>query len=98
MTGKKVSDFTGEVRNFFVRIYKRVCEEKRPLATIHRLGSFTERPLWERIILPVAENGELSRLYVVNTTASRSRKSAIFSRGRAAAACSSCNSCGTRTA
>lgn len=83
MSGKRVSDFRGEVRDFFVKIYKRVCEEKRPLATVHRLGSFTERPLWERIILPVAEKGELSRLYVVNTIREQEKEiSHLFARAR----------------
>lgn len=83
MNGKKVSDFKGNLRDFFVKVYARVSEEKRPLATVHRLGSFTERPLWERIILPVAQDGELSRLYVVNTIREQEKEiSHLFARAR----------------
>lgn len=66
MTGRKVSDFQGALRDFYTGIYARVCRERRPIATLHRFGAFGERPLWERIILPVGANGTVSGLYVVN--------------------------------
>jgi PAS fold len=66
MTGKRVSDFKGALGAFFQMHYARAIHERRVLATVHRLGNFGERPLWERIILPVATEGEITRLYVVN--------------------------------
>lgn len=66
MTGKKVSDFQGGLGAFYSEIYARVAQERRPLATLHRFGSYGERPLWERIILPVGKNDAVSGLYVVN--------------------------------
>ncbi|PPD14082.1 MAG: hypothetical protein CTY25_12750 [Methylobacterium sp.] len=83
MTGRKVSDFQGEIRDFFVKVYGQVCRELRPLATVHRMGSFLERPLWERVILPVGENGKLSRLYVVNTIREQEKEIGhLFARAR----------------
>ncbi|MBN8533704.1 MAG: hypothetical protein J0L51_06400 [Rhizobiales bacterium] len=66
MTGRKVSDFQGVLGDFYTQIYERVCHERRPLATWHRLGAFDERPLWERIILPVGTGSTVTGLYVVN--------------------------------
>jgi PAS domain-containing protein len=66
MTGRKVSDFQGVLRDFYADIYERVRRERRPLATLHRLGNFGERPLWERIILPVGTYRTVTGLYVVN--------------------------------
>jgi hypothetical protein len=54
------------LRDFYTDIYARVCRERRPLATLHRFGAFGERPLWERIILPVGAHGVVSGLFVVN--------------------------------
>jgi PAS domain-containing protein len=66
MTGRKVSDFQGVMGEFYTQVYERVCRERRPLATWHRLGAFDERPLWERIILPVGTARTVTGLYVVN--------------------------------
>jgi PAS domain-containing protein len=66
MTGKTVSDFKGVTRDFYLDCYRRVIEERIPLATVHRLGHFNEMPIWERIILPVGHNGCLTAIYVIN--------------------------------
>jgi hypothetical protein len=66
MTGKKVSDFNGVTRDFYLSVYARVIDELRPIATVHRLGHFNETPLWERLIMPVARQGMLSAIYVIN--------------------------------
>lgn len=66
MTGRKVSDFQGVMGEFYAEIYDRVRRERRPLATLHRLGEFGERPLWERIILPVGTDRTVTGLFVVN--------------------------------
>jgi PAS domain-containing protein len=66
MTGRKVSDFQGPMRDFYLALYARVCRERRPLGSVHRLGQFGETPLWERLILPVRDGEAISGLYVVN--------------------------------
>ena len=66
MTGKRVSEFQGPLRDFYQSIFSRALEEKIPLATVHRLGHFNERPLWERIILPALRHGAPSVLYMIN--------------------------------
>ena len=66
MTGKRVSDFRGPTRDFYLTVYERVTTERRPLASVHRLGRFGETPLWERLILPVGTGTQVSGLYVVN--------------------------------
>lgn len=65
MQGKKVSDFTGEIRDFYRALYQRVCAEKRPLGSLHRLGAYGEIPSWERLILPIGAN-EVEQLLVMN--------------------------------
>ncbi len=66
MTGRLVSDFQGELRDFFLSCYERAVAGRRPLATLHRLGRYDELPMWERLITPViAEDGDIA-LYVVN--------------------------------
>jgi PAS domain-containing protein len=66
MTGRRVSDFHGVLSTFFRDIYARAVRERRPIATLHRYGHYRERPLWERLVLPVATDGVLSGLYVIN--------------------------------
>jgi PAS fold len=66
MTGRKVSDFKGETGSFYLSHYNALFANPRPLATVHRLGHFKERPLWERVLLPVADRGEITAIYVVN--------------------------------
>lgn len=88
MTGKRVSDFVGCLRTFYSDIYGQAVTERQPLATLHRLGHFKERPLWERIILPTVADGRVTALYVVNSVRElaydvnhlkvRSRNSGLF--------------------
>jgi PAS domain-containing protein len=66
MTGKTVRDFKGITRDFYLSAYSRVIQDRIALATVHRLGHFNEMPLWERIIMPVARDGNLSAIYVIN--------------------------------
>ena len=66
MTGMRVKDFKGALGEFFQSIYADVINRPRAVATVHRLGCFLERPLWERIILPFAKGGNVNALYVVN--------------------------------
>lgn len=66
MTGRAVADFKGVLRDFYIACYDRAESERRPLGTVHRLGRYDERPMWERMILPVEmEEGGIA-LYVVN--------------------------------
>jgi len=66
MTGKRVSEFKGPLRDFFHGIFERSLREQQSLATVHRLGHFNERPLWERVIMPVLRDGAPTVLYMVN--------------------------------
>jgi PAS fold len=66
MTGKHVRDFKGILGEFYLDIYSRIMRDPHPVATVHRLGNFLERPMWERLILPLTRGGAVSALYVVN--------------------------------
>jgi hypothetical protein len=66
MTGRRVSDFNGALRDFFVTIYARAVRERRPLGCVHRFGRFGETPLWERLILPFGDGARITSLLVVN--------------------------------
>jgi hypothetical protein len=66
MTGKSLSDFKGAIGTFYTECYERVTRELRPLGTVHRLGQYNERPMWERVILPVHDAAGEVVLYVVN--------------------------------
>ena len=66
MTGNRVSDFKGALGDFYTGIYARVRRERQPLATIHRFGQFGERPMWERMILPLGGPDSVDCLYVIN--------------------------------
>jgi PAS fold len=66
MAGKKVSDFKGILGEFYRDIYSRIMRDPHPVATVHRLGNFLERPMWERLILPLARGDSISALYVIN--------------------------------
>lgn len=66
MTGRRVSEFQGVLGQFFRAIYAEAVADARPIATVHRLGNFRERPLWERVILPLSSDGQVEALYVIN--------------------------------
>jgi hypothetical protein len=88
MTGKRVSDFRGATGEFYQSLYARSIAERRPFVSVHRLGHFSERPMWERVILPLVTQGEVSALFVVNRalelekdfslTRPRCRESGVF--------------------
>ncbi|CAN1528854.1 Protein of unknown function DUF1457 [Rhabdaerophilaceae bacterium] len=83
MTGKCVSDFKGPTREFYLHVYQRVHRERRPLATAHRLGVFGERPLWERLILPVGPKTGVETMFVLNKVRETEKDiSHIFARAR----------------
>jgi hypothetical protein len=67
MTSRRLSDFRGEMRAQHLALYARAIRERRPFASLHRIGSFEERPLWERVIMPVAHGSEITALHVVNS-------------------------------
>lgn len=66
MTGRRVSEFQGEVGSFFMATYRKVLQSARPLATLHRLGAYGETPLWERVVLPVGDESGVTLLLVAN--------------------------------
>jgi hypothetical protein len=66
MTGKTVGDFKAELGEFYLTCYARVARDLKPLGTVHRLGRYNERPLWERLILPVRDDAGELVFYVVN--------------------------------
>lgn len=66
MTGKRVSDFKGEVGLFFAECYREVVADRRPMFTLHRATYALDVHMWERLILPVqGERGGL-KLVVLN--------------------------------
>ncbi|MCA1951990.1 MAG: hypothetical protein LDL25_03320 [Hyphomicrobiales bacterium] len=65
MTGKRVSEFRGELGGFFLHVYGRALRECRPIAAVHRFGRFGETPLWERLILPCGMGETVTCLYAV---------------------------------
>jgi PAS domain-containing protein len=66
MTGRRVSDFQGDVGTFFMATYRKVLQSQRPLATLHRLGAYGETPLWERVVLPLGDEKGVTLLLVAN--------------------------------
>lgn len=66
MTGRKASEIPDGSQGFHLGIYERLRRERQPLVTLHRVGGFCEGPLWERLVLPVAQNGVISGVYVLN--------------------------------
>jgi hypothetical protein len=79
MTGKLVSDFKGVMGAFYGDSYRRVLESRKPLATVHRLGHYSERPMWERLILPVIDADGQTAIYVVNRPRRLQDDFALFS-------------------
>lgn len=66
MTGRRVSEFKGALRDLFITVYGRSMRERRPIGTVHRFGRFGETPLWERLILPFGDATGVTCLFVVN--------------------------------
>lgn len=83
MGGRHVSDYQGELRDFYRAQYHQVSQERRPLGTLHRLGLFGERPLWERLVLPIGTETAVSMIFVVHTVReARKDLGQIFARAR----------------
>jgi PAS domain-containing protein len=66
MTGKPVADFKGALGAFYGHCYERVSRNLQPLGTVHRYGRYNERPMWERVILPLHDDQGRVVFYVVN--------------------------------
>jgi PAS domain-containing protein len=66
MRGKAVAEFKGVIGDFYLACYASVLVEERPLASVHRLGNYNERPMWERVMLPVMEETGKIAIYVFN--------------------------------
>jgi hypothetical protein len=66
MAGKRVSDFGGKLREFHTALYAEVATSLSPIASLHRLGHYRERPLWDRLILPCADERGVQALYAIN--------------------------------
>lgn len=52
MTGRRTSEFQGEVGDFFREVSARAIKEGRPLLTLHRGSASIQVHLWERLVLP----------------------------------------------
>ncbi|MGL5117455.1 MAG: PAS domain-containing protein [Beijerinckiaceae bacterium] len=55
MTGKRTSDFKGEVGVFFCNTYLEAVTSRQPLLTIHRATYAVEVHSWERLICPMMD-------------------------------------------
>jgi hypothetical protein len=78
MVGRKVSQFQGVLGDFFRKTYADVIRSGRPRATVHRLGHFRERPMWERVILPLSDGERIASLYVINRVRDLGREFQAF--------------------
>ncbi|MDF1791868.1 MAG: response regulator [Thalassobaculaceae bacterium] len=57
MTGRTTADFDSDVGRFFAEKYAQTLEALQPLYTLHRASHARGVLLWERLILPVDEDG-----------------------------------------
>ncbi|MGP1394361.1 MAG: diguanylate cyclase [Inquilinaceae bacterium] len=64
MTGRRSSDFTGELGDFFRFAYDKALEVGRPLYTVHRAEHAASVLIWERLIMPV-RGADGDRLLIV---------------------------------
>jgi PAS domain S-box-containing protein len=55
MTGKKSSDFRGEVGTFFQNVYLEAMATQQSILTIHRASYAVEVHSWERLICPTTD-------------------------------------------
>ena len=63
MTGHAVSEFKGELGDFFMARYREVIARKQPLYTVHYADLAKSVVTWERLIMPLRdENGNTSLL------------------------------------
>lgn len=66
MTGRSLAEFKGMLGDFYRACYSLAAGTRKPVATVHRLGNYNERPMWERVILPVRESAGGLAFYVIN--------------------------------
>lgn len=57
MSGRTTADFDSDVGRFFAEKYEQTMRDLKPLYTLHRASHARGVLLWERLILPVEENG-----------------------------------------
>lgn len=57
MTGRTTADFDSDVGRFFAEKYAQTLADGQPLYTLHRASHARGVLLWERLILPVDDNG-----------------------------------------
>ncbi len=63
MTGRAVSEFKGELGDFFMARYREVIAKQQPLYTVHYADLAKSVVTWERLIMPLRdENGNISLL------------------------------------
>ena len=67
MTGKLISEFGGEVGDFFKARYQEVIDKRQPLYTVHYADRAKSVLTWERLIMPVDTGGGNIGLLVYNT-------------------------------
>ena len=67
MTGKLVSEFGGEVGDFFKARYQEVVDKRQPLYTVHYADRAKSVLTWERLIMPVDTGNGSIGLLVYNT-------------------------------
>ena len=68
MTGKSVWEIktSSDIQLFFAASYKAVLALRRPLFTAHEAPPAITTSEWNRLILPLGENGEIQRFLVCN--------------------------------
>jgi signal transduction histidine kinase/CheY-like chemotaxis protein len=67
MTGKVVSEFGGELSEFFLARYTEVVEKREPLYTVHYADRAKSVLTWERLVLPLQHPEGGISLLVYNT-------------------------------
>lgn len=67
MTDKKVSEFGGEVGDYYLARYQEVLQKHRPLYTVHFAEKAKSVFTWERLICPVIDEAGHPWLLVYNT-------------------------------
>ncbi len=66
MTGRMVSEFGGEIGEFFAERYRRVRASGQPLYTVHFSDRAKSVLTWERLILPLKDNASGDWMLVYN--------------------------------
>ncbi|WP_020594174.1 PAS domain-containing protein [Kiloniella laminariae] len=64
LTGQLVSEIWTPLRAFFAITYRALLKRREPLYTRHVPHHSLKLSTWDRLILPLGENGEVSRILV----------------------------------